>query len=62
MRVEFAKNGKLRNTVDKTFRKINDRWPSLGFAHEITAGSKQSPNVFFGIAHVRRPAISYTVG
>ena len=56
------KNGKLSNTVDKAFRKINDRWPGVAFAHDITAGPQRSANVFFGIAHVRRPAISYTVG
>ena len=48
--------------MDVSFRRINDRWPSLAFTREITAEPQQSPNVFFGIAYVRHPAISYTTG
>ena len=62
MRSEFVKNGRLRGTVDPHFRPINDNWPGVAFAREMTAGPQRSANVFYGIAHVRRPAISYTVG
>ena len=62
MRANFVKNGKLDNSIDKNFRAINSDWPTVGFARTITAGTTQSPNVYFGIAHVRRPAISYTEG
>ena len=56
------KSGRLDNTVDKNFRAINDNWPTVGFARNITVGATQSADIYFGIAHVRRPAISYTEG
>lgn len=62
MRSAFVKDGRLNNQIDRSFRNINDRWPGVAFARQITAGRQRSANVYFGIAHVRRPAISYTVG
>ena len=62
MRSTFVKTGRLNNTVDRNFRPINDNWPVVGFAREMTAKTQRSANVYFGIAYVRRPAISYTVG
>ena len=62
MRSTFVKTGRLSNTVDKNFRPINENWPGVAFAHEVTAGPQRSANVYLGIAYVRRPAISYTVG
>jgi hypothetical protein len=62
MRSAFVKDGHLNNQIDRSFRNINDRWPGVGFAKEITAGKEHSANIYFGIAHVRRPAVSYTEG
>lgn len=60
MRNNFIKEGKLDNTVDKDFRPISSHWPGIAFARQITANDKPSTPVFYGIAHVRRPAINYT--
>ena len=63
MRSKFVKNGKLDNTVDQKFRKISDNWPGIGYARAMTASplKNASPKVeYYGIAHVRRPAIEYT--
>ena len=62
MRSTFVKTGKLPNVIDKNFRAINNNYPGVAVAHELTAGQQRSANVYLGIAHVRRPAISYTVG
>ena len=62
MRPTFIKTGLLSNTIDKNFRPINQNLPGFGFAHEMTASTQQSANVYLGVAHVRRPAINYTVG
>ena len=62
MRATFVKTGRLSDTIDKNFRPINDNWPGVAFAHDITVGTQRSANVYLGIAHVRRPAISYTEG
>ena len=59
MRNTFISKGKLNNTVDKNFRRI-DNWPGVAFAREMTATAKQSATAFYGIAHVRQPAIDYT--
>ncbi|CAG2180698.1 unnamed protein product, partial [Oppiella nova] len=63
MRSHFVKNGKLDNTIDQKFRKINDNWPGVGYARTMTASplKDRAPSVaYYGVAHVRRPAIEYT--
>ena len=62
MRSAFVRDGRLNNQIDRNYRKINDHFPGVALAHEITAGKQRSVNFYFSIAHVRRPAISYTVG
>ncbi|CAG2115868.1 unnamed protein product, partial [Medioppia subpectinata] len=62
MRQKFVKTGKLDNTVDKNYRKASDNWPGIGFARTLTAGVTHTAanTVYYGVAHVRRPAIEYT--
>ncbi|CAG2181571.1 unnamed protein product, partial [Oppiella nova] len=63
MRSKFVKNGRLDNTIDQKLRKIHDNWPGFGFARTITSRplNGRAPSVgYYGMAHVRRPAIEYT--
>ncbi|CAG2168694.1 unnamed protein product [Oppiella nova] len=63
MRSKFVKNGRLDNTIDQKFRKINDNWPGFGYARTMTARplNGRAPSVgYYGMAHVRQPAIEYT--
>ncbi|CAG2106283.1 unnamed protein product [Medioppia subpectinata] len=62
MRPKFIKTGKLDNTVCNNFRKVSDNWPGIGFARTLTAGATHTAanTVYYGVAHVRRPAIEYT--
>ena len=62
MRTHFVSTGLLRNTVDNKFRAIRDQWPAVAFVRNINVGPNVSDKVFYGLAHVRRPAISYTEG
>ena len=63
MRSKFVKNGKLDNTVDQKFRKINDNWPGVGYVRTMAASPLTTGSLtveYYGVAHVRRPAIEYT--
>ncbi|CAG2108209.1 unnamed protein product [Medioppia subpectinata] len=62
MRPKFIKTGKLDNTVCNNFRKVSDNWPGIGFARTLIAGTTHTAanTVYYGVAHVRRPAIEYT--
>ncbi|CAG2102973.1 unnamed protein product, partial [Medioppia subpectinata] len=62
MRSKFVKTGKLDNTVNRNYRKVSDNWPGIGFARTLTAGTTHTAanTVYYGVAHVRRPAIEYT--
>ncbi|CAG2118711.1 unnamed protein product, partial [Medioppia subpectinata] len=62
MRSKFIKTGRLDNNVDRNYRKVSDNWPGIGFARTLTAGATHTAanTVYYGVAHVRRPAIEYT--
>ncbi|CAG2122569.1 unnamed protein product, partial [Medioppia subpectinata] len=62
LRSKFVKTGRLDNTVDRNYRKVSDNWPGIGFARTLTAGATHTAanTVYYGVAHVRRPAIEYT--
>ncbi|CAG2110885.1 unnamed protein product [Medioppia subpectinata] len=62
MRTKFVKTGRLDNTVDRNYSKVSDNWPAIGFARTLTAGATHTAanTVYYGVAHVRRPAIEYT--
>ena len=62
MTTHFVSTGQLRNTVDNRFRAIRDNRPSVAFVRQLTVGANVSDNVYYGLAHIRRPAISYTDG
>ncbi|XP_054157492.1 uncharacterized protein LOC128955839 [Oppia nitens] len=60
LRSKFVKDGILDDIVDKNYRRINDNWPGVAFARNMIASEQRSETVFYGVAHVRRPAINYT--
>ncbi len=63
VRTEFVKNGKLTNTIDKNFRPINQGYPVFAYVHDLgTVDDQNHAQVFYGIAHVRSPAISHAKG
>lgn len=48
------------DSQDTKFRRVSDRWPVFGFAHDLGNVTVSQP-VIISIGHVRDPAIQYIV-
>ncbi|KAF9784530.1 hypothetical protein BJ322DRAFT_1109249 [Thelephora terrestris] len=54
----FQSSGILNNTVDNSFRAIQDSWPVFGFAHDLgtVVTAKTAPTVY-AVGYVRDPLV-----
>ncbi|KAG8820436.1 hypothetical protein FRC17_010150, partial [Serendipita sp. 399] len=59
MRRGFDITGFLNNTVDRTFREINDKWPCFALARDLGNITSAAGPVVFAVGLSRDPAVSY---
>lgn len=61
VRGQFISNGKLANTLDTSFRAVQDDWPVFGFAKDLGTVTTATTPVVFSVGLVRDPAVEYIV-